>query len=345
MKKFDLLEWVEYGGCSAKLPARELEEALQGLVVPSDARLLVGTETHDDAGVYRISDELALIHTTDFFPPMCSDPYDFGQIAAANALSDVYAMGGQVLSALNLVMFPADAPLEALREILRGGTDKLTEAGGVMAGGHTIVDAVPKYGMAVTGSVHPSRVITNAEAAEGDVLILTKAIGTGVVLAGHRIGSAGPDRLKPVLDSMKHLNREGARCMQEAGVRCATDITGFGLAGHALKLAVASGKSLVINTGAVPLFDGASELAETGCLPGACFRNLEYTDGRVQFEKQVSYELKMLMLDAQTSGGLLICCRPEKSQRLLTALTDAGYSCSRLIGRVSEPDEVPLYFI
>jgi selenide, water dikinase len=184
MITFDLLSTVEYGGCSAKLPAAELSRVLAGLPVTPDENILVGIDTHDDAGVYRISGELALIQTTDFFSPVCSDPYDFGQIAAANALSDVYAMGGEVLTTLNIVAFPAHVPLEILREILRGGIEKVKEAGGVILGGHTVVDDVPKYGLAVTGTIHPDRIATNAGAKAGDVLILTKPIGAGIIMAG-----------------------------------------------------------------------------------------------------------------------------------------------------------------
>ena len=187
MAKFDLLSTVEYGGCSAKLAAGELSKALTGLPKIKHKNLLIDIETHDDAGVYQISDEMALIQTTDFFPPLCSDAYEFGQIAAANALSDVYAMGGEVITALNIVAFPAKVPLEILKEILRGGIDKVKEAGGVIVGGHTIVDDVPKYGLAVTGIVHPGKIITNAAACPGDVLILTKPLGGGTVLAGKKI--------------------------------------------------------------------------------------------------------------------------------------------------------------
>ena len=187
MTKFDLLSTVVYGGCSAKLPANELNKALADLPKTPNKNLLVDIETHDDAGVYKINDEVALIQTTDFFPPVCSDPFEFGQIAAANSLSDVYAMGGKAITALNIVMFPAKVPLEILKEILKGGIDKVLEADCVMVGGHTVVDDVPKYGLAVTGVVHPQKIITNSAAKAGDVLILTKPIGAGIIMAGKRI--------------------------------------------------------------------------------------------------------------------------------------------------------------
>jgi len=199
MKPYDLLSTVEYGGCSAKLSANDLSAALADLPKTPHKNLLVDIETHDDAGVYKINDEYALIQTTDFFPPVCSDPYEFGQIAAANALSDVYAMGGEVLTALNIVAFPAKAPLEVLKEILRGGIEKVIEAGGIMMGGHTIVDDIPKYGLAVTGWIHPNRIITNAAAKPGDVLILTKPIGAGIIMAGKRIGEISIEKYQPIL--------------------------------------------------------------------------------------------------------------------------------------------------
>lgn len=336
MGSFDLLTTVEYGGCSAKLSASKLSEALAGLPATPHPDLLVNTDTHDDAGIFRINDELALIQTTDFFSPVCSDPFEFGQIAAANALSDVYAMGGKVLTVLNIVGFPDKVPLEVLREILRGGIEKVIEAGGIMMGGHTIVDEVPKYGLAVTGTIHPDRIITNSAAREGDILILTKPIGSGIVMAGKRLNEVGQERYQTVLDSMKQLNAHGSEIMQKYGVKCATDITGFGLAGHALKLAQASGVTLNIHPGAVPLFEGALELAQMGCLPGACFRNMEFAESFIEFGTDVSYELRMLMMDAQTSGGLLMCCDEINANFILDDLKSAGHTHSAVIGAVIE---------
>lgn len=334
MSTFDLLSTVEYGGCSAKLPAAELDRALAGLLSIPDENILVGTDTHDDAGVYRISDELALVQTTDFFSPVCSDPFDFGQIAAANALSDVYAMGGKVLTALNIVAFPASVPLEILREILRGGIEKVKEAGGVILGGHTIVDEVPKYGLAVTGTVHPNRIITNAAAKSGDVLILTKPIGAGIIMAGRRIGEIGLAPYQTLLESMKQLNAGGAAVMRKYGVRCATDVTGFGLAGHALKMARGSGVTIRLDADRVPVFEGTMELLMLGCIPGACFRNLEFVEMDATFRDDLNYENKMLLMDAQTSGGLLICCAPGLAGKMLLELSEAGYSRSAVVGAV-----------
>lgn len=334
MKNFDLLSTVEYGGCSAKLPARELSEALADLPKTIHPNLLVDIETHDDAGVYKISDDLALIQTTDFFPPVCSNPYEFGQIAAANALSDVYAMGGEVLTALNIVAFPANVPLDVLREMLRGGTEKLIEAGGVMMGGHTIVDDVPKYGLAVTGKVHPKRIITNSAAEPGDVLVLTKPIGAGAIMAGRRIGEVSDDDYLAVLESMKQLNKEGTRIMQNYNVKCATDITGFGLLGHAFKLALGSNVTVQIDSAKVPLFKSAYGLIDLGCIPGACFRNLEYIDNYCDFSSTLDYNLKMLLLDAQTSGGLLVCVKPDVVQQVVNEFKQNGFKLTAVVGEV-----------
>jgi selenide, water dikinase len=333
--KYDLLKTTEYGGCSAKLPAAELSRALAGLPATPHPNLLVDIETHDDAGVFKISEELALIQTTDFFSPVCSDPFEFGQIAAANALSDVYAMGGEVLTALNIVAFPANVPLEVLHEILRGGIQKILEAGGVMMGGHTIVDDVPKYGLAVTGNVHPEKIITNAGARPGDVLILTKPLGAGIIMAGNRIGEVLQEQYQAVLESMKQLNRAAVPVMQKHEIKCATDITGFGLAGHALKMAEASGVSIRFFADEIPAFEGAFDLLELACIPGACFRNLEYVEKDCSFLPSLCYEQKMLLMDAQTSGGLLICAHPAKAETIKNELIEAGFPFTRVVGEVS----------
>jgi selenide,water dikinase len=339
MSSFDLLSTVEYGGCSAKLPAKELSKALADLPKTPHKNLLVDIETHDDAGVYRINDEVALIQTTDFFPPVCSDAYEFGQIAAANALSDVYAMGGEVLTALNIAMFPAKLPLEILKEILKGGTEKVIEAGGVIIGGHTIVDDVPKYGLAVTGTVHPKKIITNSAAKQGDKLILTKPLGGGIILAGKRLGEIDDTKHKVILESMKQLNKNASRIMQKYNVKCATDITGYGLLGHALKMALGSNVTLKINSDKVPSFDGVFALLELGCIPGACFRNLEYVEHDCLFENTLSFNNKMLLLDAQTSGGLLICCPEDFVEQIKKDLVDSGYSATAVIGEVVKKEK------
>jgi len=331
---YDLLQNISAGGCSAKLPAQALEDLLNDITFLTDERLIVGTDTHDDASVWKVNDETAIINTTDFFPPVCSDAYEFGQIAAANSLSDIYAMGGTAITALNLVMFPSStAPIEVLKDMMRGGADKAAEAGVVLTGGHTIEDAIPKYGLAVTGTVHPEQVITNSAANEGDVLILTKAIGTAVVLAGHKVGEASDDELQSTLGSMKQLNKRAAEVMQQSGIKCATDITGFSLLGHTMRMGEASGKTMKFHAANVPQLPGAYRLLDDGCIPGASFRNMSFIENSVEFAEGLDYNLKMLMVDAQTSGGILMCCPQDKVDEVVGALKDV-YPYTTVVGEV-----------
>ena len=335
-KNFDLLSTVEYGGCSAKLPAGLLSEMLSDFPIVEDANLLVDIQTHDDAGVYKINDQTALIFTADFFPPLCSDPYEFGEIAAANALSDVYAMGGKPLMALNLMMFdPARIPPEVFREILKGGADKAREAGTLIVGGHTIDDHPPKYGMSVIGTVHPDELITNAGAEAGDILILTKPLGTGAVLAGFKNDLTTPSNLQKALDLMKVLNREASELAVKYNVHAMTDITGFGLLGHALKMAEASQVSFRINTEKLPLLEDAYAIFDSGCIPGATFRNLEFTGDQVHYAQSSNYNLKMLAHDAQTSGGMLLSVNPDLANDFMEAFNGLNGSFkASVIGEV-----------
>ena len=336
-KPFDLLTTVEYGGCSAKLPPKMLEAILKDMQFDRPAELLVGAETSDDAAVWKIDENTAIIHTTDFFPPICSDPYEFGQIAAANALSDIFAMGGKALTALNLVMFPSTKiDISVLKEILKGGADKVKESGAVLCGGHSIDDHPPKYGLAVTGIVHPDKIIRNCSAKAGDVLILTKPLGTGAIVAGQRMGLTSQEDYQASLDTMKQLNRSGAEIMQKYNVKCATDITGFGLIGHALEMAKGSGVSIQIDASKVPRLSGVYELIDAGCIPGASFRNLKFVEEHVEFASDLDYNLKMLMLDPQTSGGLLISCAKDISEDILEDLSYSGYHKSSIVGHVLE---------
>lgn len=342
--KVDLLTLVEYGGCSSKIPAKQLEEILKFLPLPSDPDILVDIDTHDDAGVYRINDELALVLTTDFFPPVCSDPYEFGQIAAANSISDVYAMGGDPVLALNIMMFPAkDLPMEAYAEILKGGFDKSAEAGVRIIGGHTIDDSPPKYGLAVVGFIHPERIITNAGAKPGDKLILTKPLGTGVIVAGQRLGISDKSDIEEAKRLMKLLNKSGAEVMKLHKLNGATDITGFGLAGHALKMARASKVSVRIDMKKVPLIGEVYSLVDDGCIPGASFHNLEYAENDTFFENDLDYNLKMIAFDAQTSGGLLMCVPPGKAELILTDIHSVGLTSAAIIGQVSKKQDKYLY--
>jgi selenide,water dikinase len=332
---FDLLTTVEYGGCSAKLAPAELSRVLGGLSFATDPNLLVGISTHDDAGVYQLTPDLALIQTTDFFPPVCSDPRTFGRIAAANALSDVYAMGGEVTTAMNLAMFPSrKIPLEVLREILLGGQEKVEEAGGVIVGGHTIEDDSPKYGLAVSGLVHPDRIIRNDRATPNEVLILTKPIGVGVLVAGQRMGVACAGDYAAALDSMQQLNRAAAGIMQAHGVRCATDVTGFGLLGHALGIARGSGVTLEIRASAVPLLAGVYRLLNDGCIPGGVFRNLDYVAAQARFAADVDPNLKLALADPQTSGGILMAVAPEQAESVCVELRHAGCAVAAVVGAV-----------
>ncbi|HUU99990.1 MAG TPA: selenide, water dikinase SelD [Bacteroidales bacterium] len=335
--KIDLLQMVETGGCSAKISPKQLEEILKYLPLPEDPNILVDIDTHDDAGVYRVNDDLALVLTTDFFPPVCSDPYEFGQIAAANSLSDVYAMGGTPIVALNIMMFPAaKLPMEAYIEILKGGADMASLAGTRIIGGHTIDDFPPKYGLAVVGYVHPDKIITNAGARPGDSLILTKPVGTGVILAGQKLGIVSDGDVTEAKRQMKLLNRSGADVMKKYDVKGATDITGFGLAGHALKMARASNVTFKINMKKVPLIGNTYGLVDEGCIPGAAFSNLDFAENDTIFAPDLDYNLKMIAFDAQTSGGLLICAPSEVTDNVISDLHLAGLTYSAVIGAVSE---------
>jgi selenide,water dikinase len=337
---FDLLQTVEQGGCSAKLPAQLLDAIIKNIPVRHHEQLLVGTDTHDDAAVWKVDSNTAIISTTDFFPPLCSDPYEFGQIAAANAMSDIFAMGGIAVMALNLVMFPsAKIDIKVLEEILKGGADKVAEAQAILAGGHTIDDYPPKYGLAVTGLVHPDRIITNSCLQAGESLILTKPIGTGAIIAGQRIGEVEGQYYHAALDCMKLLNKEAVEVMRRYGIRCATDITGFGLLGHVYEMAAGSKATIRINSTAVPLLEGAYALMDMGCIPGASFRNLRYIDPHVRFTDGIDYNLKMLLVDAQTSGGILLSCPADRADDVVADLTTGDYPSAAIIGTVQQKGE------
>lgn len=338
------MQFSDQGGCSAKIPPGQLEEILRHLPISVDPKILVNIDTQDDAGVYMINDELALIFTTDFFPPVCSDPYEFGQIAATNSISDIYAMGGTPLLALNIMMFPASKlPIDSYSEILKGGFDKASEAGVKIIGGHTIDDPVPKYGLAVVGFVHPEKVIVNSGAKPGDILILTKPVGTGIIMAGHRLQLASDEDLGETKKYMKQLNNTGAGIMRKYGIRGATDITGFGLAGHALKMARASKVSIRINMSNVPLIGKTLDLVDDGCIPGTCFTNLEYADKDLITSPDLDYNLKMIAFDAQTSGGLLMCAPEDLAEKIVADLIDEGLVYSSIIGEVSVYNEKLLH--
>lgn len=285
----------------------DLSRALAALPTKSDPRLLVGRETFDDAGVFRVSDDIALVQTVDFFAPIVDDPYDFGQIAAANALSDVYAMGGQPLTALNIVAFPTkDLPLEVLTRILAGGQDKVHEAGALIVGGHTVIDTELKYGLAVTGRAHPDFLLTNAGARAGDRLILTKPIGNGILATAAKRGKLAADAERPMLEAMKLLNGAASRAALAVGAKCATDITGFGLLGHLSHIARASKVTIRINLDAIPIFTWVRQAVRDGFVTDGSKRNAEYLRELVSWKKGTD-EDRAILNDPQTSGGLAVC--------------------------------------
>lgn len=278
----------------------------------------------DDAAVYRLNAEQAIIATTDFFPPVVDDPYEFGAIAAANALSDVYAMGGEPLFALNLAAFPEDLPPEVATEILRGGAEKVREAGAVIAGGHTVTDKEPKYGLAVTGLVHPERLLTKGGARPGDVLVLTKPLGTGVITTANKNGKADAADVRGAVDSMMTLNRTASRAARAAQVHALTDITGYSLLGHAHEMAHLSGARLTIRYDALPWMPGAKRYAEAWIFPGGTGRNAEYYRRWVAFERALAEWEQHLLFDPQTSGGLLMALATEQGEGVLADLRAAG---------------------
>jgi selenide,water dikinase len=301
----------------------DLSQALEGLPRRTDPRLLVGHETMDDAGVFVLSEDMALVQTVDFFAPIVDDPYLFGQVAAANALSDIYAMGGEPLTALNIVGFPSGKlPLEVLREILRGGQDKVHEAGAFVVGGHTIIDEELKFGLAVTGRAHPKRLLTNAGARVGDRLLLTKPIGTALLATVAKAGELPEPELRALGDSMRALNARASRAALDVGARCATDITGFGLLGHASHIAKASGVTLRIRIASVPLLPGARAAADRGVRTGGADRNLAFLDSRVTWGGATDTD-RALMIDPQTSGGLLVALSADRVAQYLSLVPEA----------------------
>jgi selenide, water dikinase len=310
-----------------------------GLLPPTiDENLLVGTDTVDDAAVYRLTDELALVQTVDFFTPIVDDPYDFGRIAAANSLSDVYAMGARPLIALNIVGFPVNVlPLSYLVDILRGGADVAREAGVSIVGGHTIDDSEPKYGMAVTGTLRPGAQLTNAAARPGDLLVLTKPLGTGVIATAIKRGKADEAVVREAVESMVHLNRAASEAALAHGVRSMTDVTGFGLLGHLSEMCAGSAVSAEIWLDDLPWLRGARELARTGVVPGGTRRNLEYADPVTRWQGEFEEWEKLLVADAQTSGGLLIAVPDSESESLLQDLARRRTPAAALVGRILPP--------
>lgn len=292
-------------------------------------------ERAEDAGVYKLTDQLAIVQTVDFFTPIVDDPYDFGRIAVANSLSDVYAMGGRPVTALNIVCFPKSSmDFSVLHEVLRGGLAAMHEADVILLGGHTVDDPELKYGLSVTGTIHPDRVVHNNTARTGDALILTKPLGTGIISTAIKGGAASKEAVKAVTESMAALNKAAAEAMLEVGVNACKDITGFGLLGHACEMIDCSDVGFVIESAAVPYFSWAKEYADSGFMPGGLGRNRDYRQGAVEFAPSVPQFLRDVMFDPQTSGGLLIAVPKAKASRLLKLIKSKGVSSAGIIGKV-----------
>lgn len=313
--------------------------------IPVDNNLIVGLNEPDDAGVYKISEDLALIQTVDFFTPIVDSPYDFGQIAASNSLSDVYAMGGVPKTAMNIVCFPSQQmDLSILREILEGGLDKMKEAGVSLVGGHSVEDKELKYGLSVTGFVHPERVLTKRNIKPGSVLILTKPLGTGIINTAIKAGLVSEQLNQKVVHSMAQLNRYAAEAMENFSVNACTDITGFGLAGHLAEMVVGSGVGIRINSKSLPVFSEALEFAAMGLIPAGAYKNRQFRQSLVEISPDIPLALTDILFDPQTSGGLAISVDASHADQLLNALYEKGLESSRVIGKVTADREKIIIF-
>lgn len=332
MSKDEKIVFCTGGGCTAKLGAGVLSRILEKLPRgEKDPNLLVGYDSRDDAAVYRVTEDLALVQTVDFFPPMVDDPYTFGQIAAANALSDVYAMGGEVKTALNLVCFPENMDLNILGEILRGGAEKVAEAGGILAGGHSIADTGVKYGLSVTGLVDPQHLYANDAGQPGDKLLLTKALGVGLLCTANRVGEAAPEHMAAAISSMTTLNKTAAEISRRYTVHAATDVTGFSFLGHLHEMM--GGKlSCKINARAVPVLPGAEKAADDFLYTAAGQRNRNHTGPFVRFEG-VPFAMEEVLFDPQTSGGLLLAVDPAGASALEKELQSTGLP-AKIVGEI-----------
>lgn len=334
--EYKLTHYTHGMGCACKLRPQALEEVLASLPLPIDPAALVGSNTSDDAAVYRISDEVAIVQTVDFFTPIVDDPYLFGAISAANSLSDVYAMGARPLFALNIVGFPDKRlPLRVLKEILRGAMDKAGEAGISILGGHTVEDTEPKFGLCVTGVVHPDQVLRNSTAQPGDALILTKPIGLGIIATAVKGGLASAEVAQQAVDVMAGLNRAACEAMLDVGANACTDITGFGLLGHLHEMAAGSGVDVSISAQATPTITAAWDLAAAGAIPGGTLNNLSHVEQHVSFASGVGRIAQLILADAQTSGGLLISLPEARADALLAGLRARGVSSAACIGHVT----------
>lgn len=331
-----LTQYVRSGGCASKIGQKDLHAVLSQLPVVEDPRLLVGMATADDAGVFRLSPDTTIVQTVDVFTPVVDDPYTFGRIAACNSLSDVYAMGGTPVTALSIIGFPIyTLPHEVMADILRGGMDVLKEAGTILLGGHSINDEEVKFGFAVTGLIHPDKVITNAGARPGDALILTKPLGTGILSLANQIGKAPAEALRAAEESMATLNRTAAEVMVRHGAHACTDVTGFGFLGHLTRMVVESGVTAEVWADSLPLLPSVRECAAQGMFSGANERNAEYSADRTDFADGVNEEAKAVLFDAQTSGGLLVAVPGDQAEAMLRELHERGVVAAVMVGRVT----------
>jgi len=336
-----LTSLTKTSGCAAKIGPGVLHEVLSSLPKFEDPNLLVGFETNDDACVYKINDNTVAIQTVDFFPPMVDDPYTFGQIAAANALSDIYAMGGNPATAMNLLCFPSCLDISIMREILAGGYDKVKEAGAVIAGGHTIADPTPKYGLCVTGFAHPNEILSNSNAKTGDILILTKPLGIGIMNTAAKAELLTESKIKEVASIMTTLNKYAKECASGLHVNSCTDITGFSLIGHSYEMASGSNKTIEIFSDAVPIIDGALEYAKMGIIPEGMYNNLDYLKDKFTLSSNITQEMQDVLIDPQTSGGLLISL-PEKNVKEFLSRIETFTTYARVIGQVVDKGDKPI---
>lgn len=340
-EKIKLTSLTKTSGCAAKIGPGILHEALSSLPKFEDPNLLVGFETNDDACVYKINDDTVAIQTVDFFPPMVDDPYTFGQIAAANALSDIYAMGGNPATAMNLLCFPSCLDISIMREILAGGYAKVKEAGVVVAGGHTIADPTPKYGLSVTGFAHPREILSNSNAKTGDVLILTKPLGLGIMNTAAKAELLNEDKINEITAIMCTLNKYAKECMKGLEVHSCTDITGFSLVGHSYEMANGSNKTIEIFSDSVPVIKEALEYARMGIIPEGMYNNLDYLKDKFTLTSNISQEIQDILLDPQTSGGLLISLSEKNAKEYLARIGEFT-DHAKVIGQVTDKGQVDI---
>lgn len=334
-KEVKLTQLVENAGCASKINQKDLKKILKGLPEVLDPRVLVGTGTCDDAGVYKLNEETALVQSVDVFTPNVDDPYTFGQVAAVNSISDIYAMGGKPITSLSIISFPVERlNHKVMSQLLLGGIEKMREAGVTVIGGHSIKDNEVKFGFAVTGIINPGKIITNAGLRLRDNLVLTKPIGTGVIGFAHQLGKATPSSIRHISRSMTELNRIPSELMVEMGAHACTDITGFGLLGHLSEMVVQSGVTVELYTGSIPVFEGVFDCIRKGIISGALERNKEYASQYVETGKGISEEMNDVLYDPQTSGGLLIGITEEKTDLFVKKLREKGIRYAVVVGKV-----------